>query len=116
MLVTTEMTVSVGAVDDVKEMARLFKALADETRLRLVKLLAEQEPEEALCVTALAINLGVTQSAVSQHLAVLRAVGLVIDERRGYFVHYRLNRARLREWRSRVGTVLGEDFARALTG
>ena len=49
----------------------------------------------ARCVGALARQLGVSQSAVSQHLAVLRAAGLVADERRGYFVHYRLDRERL---------------------
>jgi ArsR family transcriptional regulator, arsenate/arsenite/antimonite-responsive transcriptional repressor len=75
----------------VKDLARLFKALSDETRLKLVVSLVEKGTDGALCVGALASRLGVTQSAVSQHLAVLRAADLVIDERRGYFVHYRLN-------------------------
>jgi len=102
--------------DKIKELARLFKVLSDETRLRLLVLLADQGEEGALCVGALAMNLGITQSAVSQHLAVLRAAGLVVDERRGYFVHYRLNRARLGRWREQVQAALGEDLARALVG
>jgi DNA-binding transcriptional ArsR family regulator len=101
---------------EVKELARLFKSLSDETRLRLLKLLAEQGPEGALCVGALAMGLGVTQSATSQHLAVLRAAGLVVDERRGYFVHYRLNYARLGRWREQLRTALGEELAEALAG
>ena len=101
-------------VDEVKELARLFKALSDETRLRLLKLLADRGPEGALCVGALAGKLGVTQSAVSQHLAVLRSAGLVVDERRGYFVHYRLNRASLGRWRQRMREALGEELAQAL--
>jgi DNA-binding transcriptional ArsR family regulator len=101
---------------EVKDLARLFKALSDETRLRLLKLLADRGPDGALCVGALAANLGVTQSAVSQHLAVLRAAGLVVDERRGYFVHYRLNRANLGRWRERMRATLGEELARALAG
>ena len=101
-------------VGDVKELARLFKALSDETRLRLLKLLADRGPEGALCVGALAEKLGVTQSAVSQHLAVLRAAGLVVDERRGYFVHYRLNRANLGRWRERMRATLGEELAQVL--
>ena len=102
--------------DQVKELARLFKAFSYETRLRLLKLLADQGPEGALCVGALALKLGVSQSAVSQHLAILRAAGLVIDERRGYFVHYRLNRARLSQWRDQVRATLGEEFAQTLVG
>ena len=97
--------------DGIKEVARVFMALSDETRLRLLKLLLDQGPEEALCVGALAMNLQVTQSAVSQHLAVLRAAGLVIDERRGYFVHYRVNRARLEQWHEQIRAVLGKEFA-----
>lgn len=103
-------------MSDLKEMARVFKALSDETRLRLVMLLAEQGTEGALCVTALALNLGVTQSAVSQHLAVLRAAGLVVDERRGYFVHYGVNWARLAQLREQMRAVLGDEFADALAG
>ena len=101
---------------DVKVLARLFKALSDETRLRLLKLLADRGPDGALCVGALAANLGITQSAVSQHLAVLRAANLVVDERRGYFVHYRLNRASFGRWRERMRAILGDELARALAG
>lgn len=103
-------------IEQVKELARLYKALGDETRLRLVGLLAQQDTEGALCVGALAICLGVTQSAVSQHLAVLRAAGLVVDERRGYYVHYRLNRARWQRWREEVSALLGEDLAGTIAG
>jgi ArsR family transcriptional regulator, arsenate/arsenite/antimonite-responsive transcriptional repressor len=102
-------------LDDAKELSRVFKALSDETRLRLVMLLARQGTEGALCVGALARRLGVTQSAVSQHLAVLRAADLVIDERRGYYVHYRVNHARLDEWHDRVRHALGEKSAGAVT-
>jgi DNA-binding transcriptional ArsR family regulator len=72
----------------------------------LIRLLAEQSEEGALCVGALAGLLGVSPSAVSQHLAVLRSAGLVIDERRGYFVHYRLNRARLAASADRMRSLL----------
>ena len=69
----------------------MFAALADPTRLRLVKLLCRQRVPDALCVNALASLLGVTQSAVSQHLRVLKAIGLVKGERRGSRVHYFMN-------------------------
>ena len=74
------------------EQAAVFGALADPTRLNLVKLLCRQRDPHALCVNALAGLLGVTQSAVSQHLRVLRAIGLVKGERVGYHIHYFINR------------------------
>ena len=72
----------------VREQAALFGALADPTRLKLMKLLTGQHEPGALCVNALAYRLGVTQSAVSQHLKVLKNAGMVKGEKRGYRVHY----------------------------
>ena len=71
-----------------EEQAAMFKALADPTRLRIVQILCHQHEPEALCVNALAGLLGITQSAVSQHLRMLKNVGLVKGERQGYHVHY----------------------------
>ncbi|MGD9495431.1 MAG: ArsR/SmtB family transcription factor [Armatimonadota bacterium] len=68
------------------ELAELFSALGSDTRIRILRELGES----ALCVGALAMRLGVTQSAISQHLTVLRNAGLVQSEKRGSFVHYSL--------------------------
>lgn len=87
------------------EPASFFAALADPTRLHLVELLALQPAGRALCVNALAHRLGISQPAVSQHLQVLRGVGLVYSERRGARVHYFLDRGRLS---------LGQSYLRAL--
>lgn len=87
---------------DPKELARLLKVLAVETRVRIVQCLKGR----ALCVNALAARLDVTQGAVSQHLRVMRDAGLVIDEKRGYFVHYRLNPETLAVWREDVDRLL----------
>jgi len=97
-------------MDEVKKLARVFKAFSDETRLRLVKTLAELRPDDALCVNALAAMLGVSQPAVSQHLAVLRAADLVIGERRGYHVHYRLSLEGVAAYRAQAFALLGEEF------
>ena len=100
-------------MDEIEELAEIFKALSDPTRLRLVKLLSEclrGECKGALCVNALAHRLGVTQSAVSQHLRVLRQAGLVRGKRRGTFVHYSLDRDRLEQYKARLRETLGEDF------
>lgn len=73
---------------DIEKQAALFGILADPTRLSLLQLLSRQQEPNALCVNALARRLEITQSAVSQHLRVLKAAGLVKGERRGYRVHY----------------------------
>ena len=78
-------------IEDTGEQAAVFSALADPTRLKLVKLLRSQRDPDALCVNALAGLLGVTQSAVSQHMRVLKSIGLVKGERRGYHIHYYIN-------------------------
>jgi DNA-binding transcriptional ArsR family regulator len=74
-------------------LVRVFKALSDSTRATILTQLSD----EALCVGALASRLGVTHSAVSQHLRVLREVGLVTGDKRGSWVHYSLDRGRVRE-------------------
>ena len=91
------------------EQAAVFGALADPTRLKLVKLLCRQHDPDALCVNALAGFLGVTQSAVSQHLRVLRAIGLVKGERRGYHIHYFVNRDVLEKCRSLTSAALSME-------
>ena len=90
---------------DARQLARIFKALSLDTRVRIVLLLKER----ALCVNALAARLGVSASAVSQHLRILRDADLVIPDKRGYYVHYELNRKTLRRWRELVDDLLSED-------
>ena len=65
-----------------------FKALADETRLRALLLIAQ---EGELCVCELMSALQESQPKVSRHLAQLRSTGLLLDRRQGQWVFYRLN-------------------------
>jgi ArsR family transcriptional regulator len=92
--------------DKVKEQAVIFGALADPTRLRLLKLLCSQHEPDALCVNALVGLLGVSQSAISQHLRVLKSVGLVQGERRGYHVHYSVDPDALKRYQGLVSETL----------
>jgi ArsR family transcriptional regulator len=89
-----------------EKQAAIFGALADPTRLKLVKLLCRQREPDSLCVNALAALLGVTQSAISQHLRVLRVIGLVKGERRGYHIHYFINVEVLERYRKIVSEAL----------
>ncbi|MFU8795737.1 MAG: ArsR/SmtB family transcription factor [Dehalococcoidia bacterium] len=95
--------------EDIDEQAALFSVLADPTRLRLLKHLQRQRRPDALCVNALAGLLGISQSAVSQHLRVLKGIGLVKGERRGYHVHYFVNQDALKRSRVLVSAVLGAE-------
>jgi ArsR family transcriptional regulator len=71
---------------DVRPVSRLFKALGDETRLRIVALLSHGE----LCVCHLEEALALSQPNVSRHLGILRAACVVEDRREGNWVYYRL--------------------------
>lgn len=68
-----------------------LKVLADETRFRIICLLLRHD----FCVGALARRLNISDAAVSQHLGLLRKVGMVKGEKRGYWTHYFVEREQL---------------------
>ena len=70
------------------DLADIFKALSDETRLQIVTLLLEREE---LCVCDFVGALGLTQSKASRHLRYLYHAGLVEDRREGLWMHYRIS-------------------------
>ena len=69
-----------------KREAQIFKALGDETRLRILQLLADGE----LCVCELMAALDLPQSTVSRHLSYLKNSGWLKDRREGVWMYYRL--------------------------
>src|SRR5210317_705819 len=71
-----------------KKRAQIFKALGDETRLRIMALLIDGDE---LCVCDIMAALNLPQSTVSRHLSSLRNVGLVEDRRQGVWMNYRIN-------------------------
>lgn len=70
-----------------KKAIRAFKALGDETRLRVVNLLLDGD----LCVSNFSDILEIDQPKVSRHLAYLKNTGLITDERKGLWVCYSLS-------------------------
>lgn len=72
---------------DAIDLARMFKALSDPVRLRLLSLIASHEGGEA-CVCDLTGPFDVSQPTISHHLKVLREAGLVGSERRATWVYY----------------------------
>jgi ArsR family transcriptional regulator len=67
-----------------KNYVLLFKALSDETRLKIMILLSEKE----LCVCKIEAALDSSQAKVSRHLTVLRNAGLVASRRDGQWIYY----------------------------
>ena len=73
-------------LDMAQDLAEMFKALSDPTRLRIITALAQGE----VCVHELSEALGMSQSAVSHQLRLLRHQGLVRGRREGRHIYYRL--------------------------
>ena len=67
-----------------KKFAYILKALADEKRVRILKLLLYRK----LCVCEIADILGATQPAISKHLKKLRSAGLISCEQDGFWTNY----------------------------
>jgi ArsR family transcriptional regulator len=92
-----------------RDLAETFRALGDETRLRILALILLRQE---LCVCDVEAVLGITQSKSSRHLRYLRNVGLLEDRRDGVWMHYRiadgLDRGR-RELLSMLLTLIDEE-------
>jgi len=83
-----------GSGTVIRDLAQLFKILADETRLRILEMLGRRKE---LCVRDLWERLGQSQPAVSHHLGLLRMAGLVDTRQEGKHVYYRIDEHRLDE-------------------
>jgi ArsR family transcriptional regulator len=86
---------------DAAELAHGFSALADPVRLRVLSILAAA-PDGEVCVCDFVEPLGKSQPTVSHHLKILSEAGLVHGDRRGKWVWYSLNRARLAELQATI--------------
>lgn len=75
--------------DEAQRLARMFKALGDPTRVRLLSLIAARPDREA-CVCDLIEPVGLSQPTVSHHMKQLAEAGLVVREQRGRWAYYRL--------------------------
>jgi ArsR family transcriptional regulator len=82
----TNVVLSSASELDVQPLSRLFRALGDETRLRIVALLAHGE----LCVCHLVEALDLSQPNASRQLGILRMAGVVDSRRDGTWVYYRI--------------------------
>ena len=89
------------------ELIPILKAMADETRLRMLHLLKERE----LCVCEIEEVLGIQQSNASRHLDKLRNAGLVCSEKRAQWVYYRMNEKTLQRYPF-ISKVINEEASK----
>ncbi len=87
------------------DLTKKLKAIADENRLNLIKLLLHNN----FCVKALARKLEISESAVSQHLKILREADLVMGEKRGYYVHYVVKKENLLKVAGDIEDIINES-------
>ena len=87
------------------DQADFFKCLSDPTRLDILKLILARKN---VCVCEITEQLQLSQPKISRHLALLRNFSILLDERKGQWVYYRLN-PNLPEWVNSVLEVLNNQ-------
>ena len=80
----------------------MFKALSVETRVRIIEILKSKGPMGAKKIAEM---IGITPAAVSQHLRMLKHVGLVRSQRHGYWIPYKIDEKAMEDCRSRMNQV-----------
>ncbi|WNM35781.1 metalloregulator ArsR/SmtB family transcription factor [Streptomyces sp. Li-HN-5-11] len=76
--------------DRAADLAKVFKALGDPVRLRLLSMIASRGEGGEICVCELTPAFDLSQPTISHHLKLLRQAGLIDCERRGTWVYYRM--------------------------
>lgn len=95
--------------DRLKTMAGVFKALGDQKRLKIIKMLASNM-EETLCVTDVAAKLNITQPAASQHIKVLKNIGLLEENRKGFRTYYTINTSVLSMYKTEIDELFKKAY------
>ena len=91
-----------------QEWVKIFKALSDETRIKIIDTLLKR----GFCVSALARELDTSEAAVSQHLKLLKGAGLVLGEKRGTYTYYRVNTELLCSAAGRISDFAAKSYKR----
>ena len=93
-----------------RKLAEFFKALGDETRLKIIHMLSEKE----MCVCEVIDQLDLSQPAISHHLKILRQAGLVKDSKEGKWVFYSLNEEALMNHGEEFNKIFAEPIREKL--
>ncbi|OIN97897.1 transcriptional regulator [Candidatus Desantisbacteria bacterium CG_4_10_14_0_8_um_filter_48_22] len=85
-----------------RELVKIFKALSDSTRLRMIKLLQQRE----LCVCEIMQAMNISQTRASRNLGILKNAGLISDRRDGLWVHYSTSRQKFNEYHQEINALI----------
>lgn len=94
-----------------RRMAEVFKALGDVNRMKIIKILASN-PDESVRVIDLAGAIGISQPATSQHIKVLKNVGILAPNRVGNRTYYAIDGDQLREYNRVIDDMFRMAFVR----
>lgn len=89
-----------------KKMAVVFRALGDANRMYLIYLLAT-DGRDRICVNDLAVELGISQPAVSRHLSTLKHAGIVKSEKDGNHIYYTFDREAMVRYKQNIDLLFG---------
>lgn len=89
-----------------KEAIKIFKALGDETRLKILILLSERK----FCARGMASHLGISESAVSQHLKILKNANIIKGEKEGYYMSYTVIKDSLVKGQEVISEIIDAEF------
>ncbi len=96
-------------INRIQTLTEVFKAVGDQKRIKIIKLLASNM-EETLCVSDVAVKLGITQPAASQHIKILKNIGLLEENRKGFRVYYSINKTQLIELKKEIDALFMKAF------
>lgn len=88
------------------ESIKVFKAIGDETRIKILVLLSKKN----ICAKGIAKHLQISEAAVSQHIKILKEVNLIVGYKRGYHIIYDLNKKALEEAIEFINVLITDDI------
>ena len=89
-----------------EEKIKVFKAIGDETRLKILILLSHKN----ICAKGISKHLNISEAAVSQHIKILKEASLIIGYKRGYHLMYELNKASLESSINFIKSLIDDDI------
>lgn len=96
-------------INRIQTLAEVLKAIGDLKRIKIIKLLASNM-HETLCVSDVAVKLGISQPAASQHIKVLKSIGVLTENRKGFRVYYSINNPMLFEIKKEIDAFFLKAF------
>ena len=89
-----------------REFLRIIKAVSDETKVRILKLLQKQKQQ--LCVCDIMNALNISQTRASRNLNILKNAGFVTSNRKGAWIYYSINKKKINQFHHKINEMFRE--------